>query len=132
MLFAMTLRMRKFYDLINTLGMSWIIWVFACSLFGLIRVWGVEDLPAFERVVPFNPLEFSIEMILFGTAMGIPFGILDYFLNANKIHRLPYWKIITIKTLSQMLLAIFSLAILVVVNNHLRQVQLSIFYYIFI
>ena len=127
----MTLRMRKFYDLINTLGMSWIIWVFACTLFGLIRVWGVEDLPALERVVPFNPPEFSIEMILFGTAMGIPFGILDFFLNASKIHRLSYWKIITIKTLSQMVLAIFSLAVLVVVNNHLRQIKLSIFHYIF-
>ncbi|NJN27935.1 MAG: adenylate/guanylate cyclase domain-containing protein [Cyclobacteriaceae bacterium] len=127
----MTLHKQKIRRLIHSLAMSWIIWVLAALLFGLVRVWGVEDLPAIQRLSPFVPWAFLLEMLIFGTTIGVPFGILDFFLSQEKIHRLPYWKLIAIKSGAQIVLSVFSVVVLVIVNNHYRHTDLGILHFIF-
>ena len=63
--------------------------------------------------------------------MGIPFGILDFFLNSDRIHRQPYWKIIAFKTLSQIFLALFSLALLVIGTRYMKNTDLRVINFIF-
>lgn len=103
----------------------------AAYLFGFIRSWGVESLPAFERVIPFDVLQFNLQMIVFGTSIGILFGVMDFLLDTDKIHRLSYWKIIILKSASQILLAIFSLVILIIATNQMRELQVNILPFIF-
>ena len=108
-----------------------IIWIMAAFLFGLIRVWGVETLPSFERVIPFDPLLFSIDMLILGTAVGIPFGILDYLMKKTNMHRMAYWKIITIKTTVQIVLAFFSLGMLLVIDTKIENVDITLINFVF-
>ena len=66
---------RKLAVFFQKLTWSLVIWILAAFLFGYIRVWGVESLPSFERVLPFEPVLFPFYMITLGLAIGIPFGI---------------------------------------------------------
>ena len=122
---------KKTAILFNKLLWSIIIWILSALLFGLIRVWGVDSLPAFERVIPFHPIQFSIQMIVLGLAIGIPFGIMDYLLDTDWIKRNTYWKIISLKVIVQLLIAVFSLTVLVFSNNIIDNVKISLIPFIF-
>jgi adenylate cyclase len=122
---------RKFRIFLNKLGWSLLIWLVASYLFGFIRVWGNESLPVFERVVPMDLPLLALQLFVMGIAVGIPFGIMDILLDNNWIRMRSYWKIILIKTLIQFSLAVFSLYILVVVSNNIRELQLEISEFIF-
>ena len=110
---------------------SIVIWIFAAFVFGFVRVWGVETLPSFERVLPFEPLQFTIQIVVLGLAIGIPFGIMDFFMDTNWIKRNSYWKIITLEVLVQTGIAVFSLAILVITSNQIDSVRISLIQFIF-
>ncbi len=125
------LNKRKVNDFLKKLSWSLIIWIFAAFLFGFVRVWGVESLPAFERVLPFQLFLFSFQMLVLGLAIGIPFGIMDYALDTNWIKKHSYWKIILIKVLIQSFLAVFSMAILVISNNTFGEFRISMMRFIF-
>ena len=121
-------RIKVFF---NKLAWSLLIWIFAAFMFGLIRVWGVESLPAFERVLEFLPVQFSIQMIILGLAIGVPFGVMDFVLDTNWMKKNSYWKIILIKVIVQLGIAIFSLAMLVLSSNSLDDVKISMMNFIF-
>lgn len=70
-------------------------------------------------------------MAVMGSAIGIPFGIMDILLDTGWIKRQSYWRIILIKSFVQVTIAIFSLAILVLVNNQLDAVKISLVDFIF-
>lgn len=122
---------RKIYKFLNRLSWSLVIWIFAAVLFGLIRVWGVESLPSFERVIPFNATTFMIQLMVLGFAVGIPFGIMDYALDTDRLRKLSYWKIIFIKSIVQLFIAIFALGALVFSNNYMDDIKLSLMSFIF-
>ena len=117
--------------LLSKLLWSTVIWIFAAFLFGFIRVWGVESLPAFERQIPFHPIQFSFRMLVWGISIGIPFGIMDYAMDTSWIRQQSYWKIIIIKVVIQIGIAIFSLAVLVISNNALDGFKISIISLVF-
>jgi len=100
-------------------------------MFGLIRVWGVESLQSFERVIPFNPLLFSIQMMVLGVAIGLPFGIMDYMLDTNWLRHSSYWKIMFIKSIIQLFMAVFSLSALVFVSPYVGNFRIGLFNFIF-
>lgn len=127
----MILRNRKIIGFFNTLSWSLSIWIFAAILFGLVRVWGVESLPAFERVIPFNPIRFLFQMGVMGFAIGISFGIMDFVLDTNRLRKLSYWKIILIKSIVQIFISIFALGILVFTNNQIDNVRIGLVRFIF-
>jgi len=108
-----------------------LIWISASFLFGLIRIWGVESLPAFERIIPFNPFQFIIQMLVLGIAVGIPFGIMDRVLDNNWIKRKPYWQIILFNVIIQVMLAVFSLGVLVVLSKSVFNTSINLFEAIF-
>ncbi len=122
---------RKVNGFLVKLIWSLFIWIFAAFLFGYIRVWGIETLPSFERVLDFNPMLFSFQMLVLGLAVGIPFGIMDFMLDTNWIKRRSYWKIITIKVIIQVFIAMFSMAVLVLSNNAVDELRLSIMSFVF-
>jgi len=122
---------RKFRLILSKMSWSLLIWLLASYLFGFIRVWGNESLPVFERVVPMNLPLLMLQLFVMGITVGIPFGIMDNLLDANWIRIRSYWKIILVKTLIQFVLAIFSLYVLVVVSNQMRELQLEISQFIF-
>ena len=100
---------------------SWLllVWIIATCLFGLIRAWGVESLPAYERVLPFDPIKFGIQLLVLSLAIGIPFGLMDYFLNADWLSKRSYWLIILVKGFIQFFIALFSISTLVFISNWL-------------
>lgn len=122
---------QKLHNFIRRLSWLLIIWVFAAFVFGFVRVWGVETLPAFERVLPFQPVLFSFQMIVLGLAIGIPFGIMDYVLDTKWIRQRPYWKIISVKVFIQLFIAVFSMVILVMSNNRFDEMKLGMMRFIF-
>jgi adenylate cyclase len=122
---------RKVKVFFQKLAWSMVIWILAAFLFGYIRVWGVESLPAFERVLPFEPFIFPIYMITLGLAIGIPFGIMDFILDADWIKRLSYWKIILLKVIIQIVIAAFAISILVLVNNRIDASEIGIIQFVF-
>ncbi len=122
---------RRLKTYVNKLFWSLLIWILASFLFGLIRIWGVESLPAFERIIPFNPFQFIIQMLVLGIAVGIPFGLMDRVLDNDWIKRKSYWEIILFNVVIQVLLALFSLAVLVVLSKSVFNTQLSLFGAIF-
>ena len=122
---------RKVIQLLTKLSWSLIIWIFAAFLFGFIRVWGTGSLPAFERVLPFEPIYFSIQMMVLGLAVGIPFGIMDFVLDTNWIRKRSYWKIILMKVAIQVLIAMSSMALLVLSNNTIDDFKISMMSFIF-
>lgn len=122
---------RKVNKFFSILSWSMVIWIFAAFLFGYIRVWGVESLPSFERILPYNPLHFSFQMMVLGLAVGIPFGIMDFLLDTHWIKRRAYWKIIIIKVVVQVLIAMFSMAVLVLSNNALEDFRISMMGFVF-
>lgn len=122
---------RKFRIFLTKMGWSLLIWLLASYLFGFIRVWGIESLPVFERVVPMNLPLLTFQLFVMGVTVGIPFGIMDNLLDANWIRIRSYWKIILIKTLIQFTLAVFSLFVLVVVSNQIRELQVELSQFIF-
>jgi len=122
---------RKFRLILSKMSWSLLIWLLASYLFGFIRVWGNESLPVFERVVPMDLPLLMLQLFVMGITVGIPFGIMDNLLDANWIRIRSYWKIILVKTLIQFVLAIFSLYVLVVVSNQMRELQLEISQFIF-
>ena len=103
---------RKQSNLSNKLLSSVIIWLLAAFLFGFFRAWGVESLPAYERILPFELQTFLYQLTALGLAIGIPFGIIDFLLDTSWIRNKPYWKIILIKSIVQMCIAIFSISML--------------------
>lgn len=117
--------MKKVNDFFRKLSWSLIIWILASFLFGYIRTWGIESLPAFERVLPFQPFLFPFQMLVLGLAIGIPFGIMDYFLDNNWIRQSAYWKLIGFKVVIQLFMAVFSLAILVISNNKFDEITIG-------
>lgn len=125
------LRKRKLNVFLNKLSWSIVIWLFAAFLFGFIRVWGVESLPAFERLLEFHPVQFSIQMVVLGLAIGIPFGIMDFVLDTHWIKKNSYWKIILIKVIIQLFIAVFSLAVLVFSSNSMDEMKISMMSFIF-
>ena len=127
----MTLRKRKLIGFFKTLSWSLVSWIFAAILFGLVRVWGVESLPAFERVLPFHPIQFLFQMGVMGFTIGISFGVMDFVLDTSWLRKLSYWKIILIKSIVQILISIFALSVLVFTNNQVDGVRLSLMRFIF-
>ena len=125
------LRKRQVSTFLNKMAWSIVIWICAALLFGYIRVWGVESLPSFERVLPFQPLFFPFYMIVFGLAIGIPFGIMDFVLDTDWIRKHSYWRIIIIKVAIQLIIAVFSIALLATLNNRLDESKIGIIRFIF-
>lgn len=122
---------RKFRRFLRKLSWSITVWVFAAFLFGFIRVWGVETLPAFERVIPLDMPFLVLQLVVLGLSIGIPFGIMDTVLDSNEIRHWSYWKIILIKSFAQILLAVFALWMLVLSNNNIEHDRLSLINFIF-
>ena len=122
---------RIFYGYVNRLIWSVIIWILAAFLFGFIRVWGVESLPSFERILPFNFFQLSIQLFVLGIALGVPFGVMDLILDNNWLRKRSYWEIIILKSLIQITIAIFSLSVLVFVNNHIDGAKLALMSFLF-
>ena len=122
---------RKFHRFLRKLGWSVVIWIVAALIFAFIRVWGVESLPAFERISPFNLQVLLFQIVVLGLSIGIPFGIMDSILDSNIIRQRSYWKIILIKTFVQILIAVFSLWMLVLSSNGLDNFKISLFNFIF-
>lgn len=122
---------RKFHRFFRKLGWSVVIWVLAAFIFGFIRVWGVETLPAFERVIPLDIPFLFLQLYVLGLSIGVPFGIMDSLLDLDTIRHWSYWKIILIKSLAQVLLAVFSLWMLVLSNNRIYEGDLSLMNFIF-
>lgn len=122
---------RKTYKFLNKLSWSLVIWIFAAVLFGLIRVWGVESLPSFERVIPFDGNMFMVQLMVLGLAVGIPFGIMDYALDTDRMRKLTYWKIIIIKSVIQLFIAVSALGALVFSNNQMEDLKLSLMSFVF-
>jgi len=127
----MTTQKRKLIGLFNTLSWSMGIWIFAAILFGLVRVWGVESLPSFERVLPFYPGQFLFQMVVLGLAIGISFALMDFMLDTSWLRKLAYWKIILIKSIAQIFISVFALSILVFANNEVDNVRLGLMSFIF-
>lgn len=122
---------RKILVFTRRLVISVVIWTIASFLFGLIRVWGVESLPAFERVLPFETVRFSLQMLVLGLAIGIPFGIMDALLDTDWIKRRSYAEIMAIKIVAQVLIAVFALFMLILVNERIENNSLTIMQFIF-
>jgi len=95
-----------------------LIWVFAAFLFGFTRTWGIESLPAFERVLPFEFNRLIIQLTILGLATAIPFSMVDYLLDRGWFHKQKYWHIILIKTLIQVLISLFSVSALAFVSTY--------------
>jgi len=122
---------RKFHRFVSKLGWSIVIWVLAAFIFGFIRVWGVETLPAFERVIPLDMPFLLLQLSVLGLSIGVPFGIMDSLLDSDTIRHWTYWKIILIKSLAQIMLAMFALWMLVLSNNRVDEGELSLMSFIF-
>lgn len=103
-----------------------IIWIAAAFIFGTIRLWGIESLPAFERVLPFILTDFIIQMIIVGSVSGTIFGIMDFVLDTEWIREKSYWKIIVLKTLVQVAIAMISLYVLAVFTVNLKNLDMDI------
>ncbi len=127
----MTLRQNKFIGFFTTIAWSLTIWILASILFGFVRVWGVESLPSFERVLPFHPFSLLFQMVILGITIGISFGIMDYILDQDRLKKLAYWKIILTKSIVQIFISIFSLSVLVFTNNQVDNVRLGLMNFIF-
>lgn len=122
---------RKLKTFFTKIGSSLLIWIGAAFLFGFIRVWGTESLPSFERVLDFHVFQFSFYMLILGLSIGIPFGIMDSVLDNQWMRTRSYGRIILIKVLVQLLIAIFSMSMLVLANNLWEEVRLSLMRFIF-
>jgi adenylate cyclase len=122
---------KRISEFFKTIGWSLIFWIAAAILFGFIRVWGIDSLPTFERVLPFSPFQFAIQMLVLGSAIGIPFGIMDYAMDMNRLRKLSYWKLILIKSIIQLFIAVFSLSMLVLSSNYVDEIKLSMINFIF-
>ncbi len=94
------------------------VWIFAAILFGFIRAWGNESLPAFERVIPFVFDRFLLQMVVLGLAAGIPFALADFSLDNDWFRKQKYWHIILVKTSIQVVLAIFSIWVVAVFSTN--------------
>lgn len=127
----MKMTRRNLNMFLSKLSWSLAIWIIAALLFGFLRVWGTESLPAFERVLPFQPFLFTFQMLVLGLAIGIPFGVMDYFLDTDWIRHRSYWKIIIFKVVIQLFIAVFSLAILVISNNKFDDISIGMMNFIF-
>ena len=122
---------KKTNKFLSNLLWSIAIWIFAAFLFGYIRVWGVETLPALERTIPFFPMQFSFLMLVWGISVGVPFGIMDYILDTEWMRKQSYWRIILIKVLVQIGIAVFSLSVLVILNNAIDEIRVSLVRFVF-
>jgi adenylate cyclase len=122
---------QSFSKFFHKLYSSLIIWVLASFFFGFVRIWGVETLPAFERVLPFELHILIIQLLVLGISVGLPFGIMDYVLDASWIRHRSYWKIILIKSLVQLSISIFSMYMLVLTSNQIKEAQFILIDFIF-
>jgi adenylate cyclase len=122
---------RALGKMLRKLSWSVAVWLAAAFVFGFIRVWGVESLPAFERVTPLQMGEFLLDLSVLGLSIGIPFGIMDLLLDSKVLRKRSYWQIIFLKSLLQILLAFFSLYVLVMANQALRSNLADLFSFIF-
>ncbi len=101
----------NFRSFLIKLFQSILIWIAAAFFFGMIRVWGVDSLPSYERVLPFLLIEFLIQMFILGAVAGSIFGIMDFFLDSEWMRNKAYWKILVIKTFVQVIAALTSLMV---------------------
>ncbi len=127
----MTLRQIKIKGFFITISWSIVIWTCASILFGLVRVWGVESLPSFDRVLPFQPLNLLFQMAVLGITIGISFGVMDFILDQGWLKKLAYWKMIFIKSIVQIIISIFSLSVLVFTNDQVEDIKLGLMNFIF-
>ena len=93
---------------------SFILWFSAALFFYLVRIYGNEELPPFNRTLDFDWLRFILEMAIFGLSVGIPFTFVDYVYEYPKVKKLSYWKIIGLQTILQVIIGLLSLIFLVV------------------
>ncbi len=105
--------------LIKNLFWYALIWILACLFFGLVRVYSVDSLPGYERTLPFHWDIFLIQMLVLGLATGIPFGITDHILDASRIRYRPYWELILLKSIAQLIIAFFSMTVVIIVSNNI-------------
>jgi len=60
-------------------------------------------------------------MVVLGLAVGIPFGIMDFVLDTDRIKKSSYWKIILTKVLVQVVIAMFAMEILILTNSSIDE-----------
>ncbi len=102
-----------------------VIWILACLFFGLVRAYGVESLPGYDRTLPFHWDIFIIQMLVLGVATGIPFGIANHILDSSRIKYKPYWELIVIKSMVQLMIAIFSMTVLIIITNQIGSAHIG-------
>jgi adenylate cyclase len=108
------------------------IWCFAALVFGLIRIWGIETIPAFERVLPFSLTRLLQQITVIGFASGIPFGIVDILLQSNRLHKRKYWHIIALKSAIQVLIALFAMIAMARFSlRYFEDIELSVAAFVF-
>ena len=109
-------------NFINKLWGSILIWIAATFLFGLIRMYGVDDLLLYDKALEFSWTRFVLQMLIMGLSVAIPFAILDYFLDNEWIRKRSYWGIILLNGSLQVFLALGSvLAVGYVTQNILNK-----------
>jgi len=117
------MKIGRINNFLNGFVFAVLVWVFAAFLFGFIRAWGNESLPAFERAIPFILHRFLIQLMVLGLATGIPFAFVDYFLDNNWFRQLKYWHLIVTKSFIQVILAIFSSWVLAIFSTYFFGIQ---------
>ncbi|WP_020530001.1 adenylate/guanylate cyclase domain-containing protein [Flexithrix dorotheae] len=97
-----------------------IIWIIFLFYFILIRSYGVEETPAFERTMEFNIFRGIAQAITGGLIIGILFSVINLGFEFTNLRKKSYLVIILIETFCQLIITLLAiLGIISVTRNYL-------------
>lgn len=88
-------------------------WAIAYALFGIIRLYGIAELPHVTAIGPFDIQDFVMQLLLAAVITGILYGSVDIILDRPGIQRLPYWVILSTKIFLHIVTVFVVLVILI-------------------
>ncbi|HLF63971.1 MAG TPA: adenylate/guanylate cyclase domain-containing protein [Saprospiraceae bacterium] len=88
-------------------------WAFAYSIFGVIRLYGIDELPHIASVGTLDLNAFILQLLLAAVITGILYGSVDIILDRPEIQRLPYGVILSTRIILHILTVLAVLVVLI-------------------
>jgi adenylate cyclase len=103
-----TFRQRLIHVLLAILA-----WAFAYALFGVIRLYGIAELPHVSEVGTLDMQAFVLQLLLAAIITGLLYGSVDIVLDRPEIQRLPYGVILSTRIILHVLTVVVVLVLLI-------------------
>ncbi len=88
-------------------------WAIAYALFGIIRLYGITELPHVTSVSTLDAKAFVLQLLLAAIITGLLYGSVDIVLDRPEIQRLPYGVILSTRIVLHILTVVVVLVILI-------------------